>query len=106
MCCKDCCKKGCCVMAMIAKILVIVGGVNWGLVGLGMLLGNVGGWNVVNMALGSMPTLEAVVYLLVGISAIMMIFSCKCSKCKEGGVCASCTATTPTVEAPKTEGTM
>ena len=30
-------------MAMIAKILVIVGGVNWGLIGLGMLLGTVGG---------------------------------------------------------------
>ena len=87
-------------MAMIAKILVIVGGVNWGLVGLGMLLGTVGGWNVVNMILGSVPVLEAVVYLLVGISAVVMIFGCKCAKCKDGA-CATCAT-----EAPKTEGTM
>ena len=79
---KDGWKKGGCTMAMIAKILVIVGGINWGLVGLGMLLGNMDGWNVVNMILGSIPVLEAVVYVLVGISAVMMIFGCKCSKCE------------------------
>ena len=84
--CGDCkggmCKGGC-VGAMIAKILVIVGGVNWGLVGVGMLLGS--DWNVVKMILGSMPTLEAIVYILVGLSAIMMIVGCKCAKCK--GAC-------------------
>ncbi|MFA6585764.1 MAG: DUF378 domain-containing protein [Candidatus Paceibacterota bacterium] len=81
--CKNCCKGGC-TMAMIAKILVIIGGINWGLVGLGMLLGTVGGWNVVNMILGSIPVLEAVVYVLVGIAAVMMIFGCKCGKCMDG----------------------
>jgi len=96
--CKGCCSKGGCTMSMIGKILVIIGGINWGLIGLGMLLGNVEGWNVVNMLLGSIPVLEAVVYVLVGISAVLMIFGCKCSKC----VCVSCA----NPEANKTEGNM
>jgi uncharacterized membrane protein YuzA (DUF378 family) len=76
--------KGGCTMHWIIKILVIIGGINWGLVGLGMLLGTNGGWNVVNMIFGSVPTLEAIIYLLVGISAVAMIFGCKCSKCMAG----------------------
>ena len=99
--CKDCCKKGSCTTTIVGRILVIVGGVNWGLVGLGMLLGSVEGWNVVNMILGSVPVLEAVVYVLVGISAVMMIFGCKCGKCVNG-VCACCANT----DANKTEGGM
>ena len=89
-------------MAMVAKVLVIVGGINWGLVGLGMLLGNAGGWNLVNMIFGSMPVVEAVVYILVGIAAVMAIFDCKCSKCA-GGVCTSCEKTEGTT---KTEDTI
>ena len=81
--CKDGKCKGGCVGNMIAKILVIIGGINWGLVGIGMLLKS--DWNVVKMILGSIPTLEAIVYVLVGISAVMMIFGCKCAKCK--GTC-------------------
>ena len=71
-------------MKKVAKILVIVGGINWGLVGLGMLLGNAGGWNVVNMIFGTMPTLEAIIYVLVGVAAVMKIFGCKCKKCMDG----------------------
>ncbi len=99
--CKNCCKKGGCTGAVIAKVLVVIGGINWGLVGLGMLLGVAGGWNIVNMILGSVPVLEAIVYVLVGISAIMMIFGCKCGKCKDG-VCESCVKG----DAPKMEGSM
>ena len=84
--CKDCCKKGSCTTYSITKILVIIGGVNWGLVGLGMLLGNID-WNVVKMILGSVPVLEAVVYVLTGVAAVMMIFGCKCGKCMS---CVSC----------------
>jgi len=73
-------------MGMIAKILVIIGGVNWGLVGLGMLLGKTD-WNVVHLILGSVSIVEGIVYLLVGISAITLIFGCKCSKCTEGACC-------------------
>jgi uncharacterized membrane protein YuzA (DUF378 family) len=71
---------------MIGKILLIVGGLNWGLVGAGMLMD--ADWNVVNMLLGAWPVAEAVVYILVGLAAIMKIFGCRCSKCK--AACASC----------------
>jgi uncharacterized membrane protein YuzA (DUF378 family) len=73
-------------MHKIGKILLVVGGLNWGLVGVGMLMGN--DFNVVHMIFGSMPTLEAVVYVLVGLAAIMGIFGCRCKKCMEA--CASC----------------
>ncbi|MEN9338128.1 MAG: hypothetical protein RIQ41_442 [Candidatus Parcubacteria bacterium] len=59
-------------LSNIARILVVVGGINWGLVGLGMLMGS--SWNLVNMIFGSVPTLEAVVYILVGLAAIKMIW--------------------------------
>ena len=79
------CKKGC-ICKKIAKILVIFGGLNWGLVGLGLLLNK--DWNLVHAILGSMPSLEAIIYLLVGISAVMLIIRCKCKKCS-GGSCAT-----------------
>lgn len=82
------CKGCCCTTSMIAKILVIVGGVNWGLVGAGMLFG--GDWNIVNLLLGGWPVVESIVYLLVGVSAVVQIFGCRCKTCMSG-VCASCT---------------
>lgn len=91
-------------MVLIARILVIIGGINWGLVGLGMLLGSMSNWNVVNMILGSMPVLEAIVYVLVGVAAVMLIFDCKCGKCMNG-VCTSC-AEGGKEGAPKMEGNM
>lgn len=98
---KMCCKKGGCTLAMVAKILVVIGGVNWGLVGLGMLLGDAS-WNVVNMALGTVYPLEAIVYVLVGVGALMLAFGCACGKCKDG-VCFSCKTTE---EVKKTEVNM
>ena len=59
---------------MIGMLLVIVGALNWGLVGLGMLMGAGMTWNLVNMLLGSMPMVEAVVYLLVGLSGLWMVW--------------------------------
>ncbi len=55
---------------MIGFILLAVGGLNWGLVGLSMLVNGTMEWNVVHMILGSMPTVEAIVYVLVGLSAV------------------------------------
>lgn len=52
--------------------LVVVGAVNWGLVGLGGLLGG-GSWNLVEMLLGSMPGLVNLVYVLVGLSGAWML---------------------------------
>lgn len=66
----------------LAKILLVIGGLNWGLVGVGMLLSS--NWNVINLLLGSIPTLEAVVYILVGVVAIIKLFNCKCKKCMVG----------------------
>lgn len=79
---------GGCAVHKTCRILVMIGGLNWGLVGLGMLMGS--NLNVINMLLGSMPKVEAIVYLLVGVAAIMKLFDCKCKKCKE--VCATCMA--------------
>ncbi|HRH55246.1 MAG TPA: DUF378 domain-containing protein [Candidatus Paceibacterota bacterium] len=55
----------------IAFALVIVGGLNWGLVGLGGLMGS--DWNLVNMLLGMWPVVESIVYLLVGLSALWLL---------------------------------
>jgi uncharacterized protein len=56
----------------LATVLVVVGGINWGLIGLMTLLGQ-GSFNLVNMLFGSIPKLEAVVYLLVGVAAVFKI---------------------------------
>jgi len=65
-------------MHMVAFTLVIVGALNWGLVGLL-------NFNLVNMLLGSWPVVEKVVYILVGVSAVYTLVThkedCKiCSK--------------------------
>ncbi len=70
-------------LCLVMTLLVIVGGLNWGLVGLGSFLGM--NLNVVNLILGSIPTLENVVYLLVGASAVasaVMLSSCKECACE------------------------
>lgn len=82
------CNWGGCAMSKTCKVLLVVGGLNWGLVGLGMLLGN--DLNVVHMVLGSMSTLEAIIYLLVGVAAVMKLIGCKCKKCV--AACASCSS--------------
>ncbi len=69
---------------MVTFILLIVGGLNWGLTGLGGFLG--GNWNLVNMILGSWPALEWLVYVLVGLSAAYEVFTHKasCKMCGSG----------------------
>jgi uncharacterized membrane protein YuzA (DUF378 family) len=69
---------------MITFLLTIIGGLNWGLVGIGGLMGS--DWNVVHMIVGSMPTLEAVVYILVGLSAVWLMLGHKkdCRMCSGG----------------------
>jgi len=52
----------------VAYLLLFVGGLNWGLVGLFNL-------NLVTWLLGSWPTVERVVYVLVGLSAVWAIFT-------------------------------
>ena len=62
--------------------LVVIGGLNWGLTGLGMLVGT--NLNVVNLILGKVSWLEAIIYLLVGLSTVMLLVGCKACK---GGKC-------------------
>ena len=64
----------------IAKVLVLIGGLNWGLIG-------AFNWNLVNKIFGSISWLERLVYVLVGLSAILLIVKCKCKACKGHGCC-------------------
>lgn len=57
----------------VALILVIVGGLNWGLVGLLNL-------NLVTLIFGAIPILVQIVYILVGISALYMIYGATMKK--------------------------
>jgi uncharacterized membrane protein YuzA (DUF378 family) len=70
----------------LAKFLVIVGAINWGLVGIGGFMGQ--NWNVVHMLLGMWPAVEWIVYILVGVAGIMKIFGCKCKTCMSCATCA------------------
>jgi len=55
-------------LQQVANILVIVGAINWGLVGLINL-------NLVSTVLGSMAGLEKIVYILVGLSGVLMLMN-------------------------------
>lgn len=66
------------ILHVVSYILVFVGGLNWGLIGLF-------NFNVVGTLLGTMPTIEKVVYILVGAATVYLIAThmtyCKyCSK--------------------------
>ena len=78
-----CMPKGKCAGHMTSYYLVMVGALNWGLVGLGMFFD--GNWNLVNLIFGSVSWLESLVYVLVGLAAVMMLVGCKCKKCKSSG---------------------
>ncbi len=55
--------------------LVIIGALNWGLVGLGMVLtGDPAAWNLVNLIFGSVEWLEALIYLLVGLAGVYELY--------------------------------
>ncbi|MBI2144430.1 DUF378 domain-containing protein [Candidatus Woesearchaeota archaeon] len=58
----------------VSKWLVLVGGLNWGLVGVGGFAGS--DLNVVKLVLGSIAggAIEKVVYVLVGLSALYMLY--------------------------------
>jgi uncharacterized membrane protein YuzA (DUF378 family) len=57
-------------------VLIIIGAVNWGLVGLGMISGaGRNAYNVVNLLLGPLgPQFEAIIYLLVGLSGLYQVY--------------------------------
>ena len=59
---------------MITFLLVVVGALNWGLVGLF-------DYNLVTTLLGAWPMVERTVYILVGVSAVYILMTHK-STCK------------------------
>ncbi len=96
--CSGTCSGGCrCGLSKLAWFLVIVGGLNWGLVGVGMLIGK--DLNVVHMLLGMWPKVEALIYIIVGICTLVSICGCPCKKCKEE--CADCMVKDPLSGSPE-----
>ncbi|MBI2031532.1 MAG: DUF378 domain-containing protein [Candidatus Levybacteria bacterium] len=59
---------------IVSFTLVIIGALNWGLLGLF-------NFNLVTALLGSVPSLEQIVYILVGLSALYLVFTHK-NDCK------------------------
>jgi uncharacterized membrane protein YuzA (DUF378 family) len=70
----------------VAFVLLVIGGLNWGLVGINS------DWNLVEKILGSWPVVVQVVYILVGLSAILIAVGHK----KD---CKACSMTTPSMPA-------
>ncbi|MDE2041253.1 MAG: DUF378 domain-containing protein [Patescibacteria group bacterium] len=62
-----------------AFVLVIIGGINWLLVAFN--------WNLVDAIFGAGSTLSMIVYVLVGLSALLLIFTHKssCKMCVKSG---------------------
>lgn len=50
----------------IAYVLIVIGALNWGLIGLFQL-------NIVNVLFGAVSALERLVYVLVGLSAVLLL---------------------------------
>lgn len=57
-----------------AITLVIVGGLNWGLVGIAHFVAPAANWNLVSLVLGTVPALEFAVYLLVGLAGLYGVY--------------------------------
>lgn len=55
---------------VIAAILLVIGGLNWGLTG-------IFGFNLVEFIFGSFPIITKIIYGLVGLSALWQIFQWK-----------------------------
>lgn len=65
----------------VSYILLLIGGLNWGLVGLFQ-------FDLVEKVLGDMTMASRLVYVLVGISALCIIFThCKCRNCNCSNNC-------------------
>jgi uncharacterized protein len=62
----------------IAFILVVVGAINWGLIGINS------DWNVVGLLLGKWVIVERLAYILVGLSGILLVATHKkdCKSCE------------------------
>ncbi len=70
-----------CKPCFVSEVLLVIGGLNWGLIALF-------DYNLVNAIFGSVAWLENLIYILVGIAAIGIIAKLMgwCKNCK-GGTC-------------------
>ncbi len=64
-----------CTGAKIGWWLIIIGALNWGLVG-------AFDWNLVEVLLGNWDWAVRLVYILVGVAALGSLWGCKCKSCK------------------------
>lgn len=59
----------------LAMVLVIAGALNWGLMGLaGYIVEDANAWNVVNILFGTVPSIEWLIYLLIGLAGLYEIY--------------------------------
>ena len=65
---------------MIAFLLVIIGGLNWGVLA-------ITGWEIGQLFGGQEALISQIIYILVGLSAIYLVATHKksCKECKTGG---------------------
>ncbi len=65
----------------LAFILAMIGALNWGLVG-------IFNWNLVDSIFGMGSTIGRIIYILVGLSAVYLIFTHKnsCKMCDDKGM--------------------
>lgn len=61
--------KGTCMICKLVGLLVIIGALNWGLVGAFQ-------FNLVTTLVGSIPKAERIVYILVGIAGLLKLVTC------------------------------
>lgn len=59
-------------LSFISRILIVIGGLNWGLVGLGIVFG-AKDWNIAHILFGNLPMIEALFYILIGLAAIRVL---------------------------------
>lgn len=71
-------EKGC-VASSIGYYLVIIGALNWGLVGISDFTNT--NLNLVYMIFGGMSMLESLVYIVIGVAGVMLLIGCTCSTC-------------------------
>ena len=73
------------VACWIVTLLVVIGALNWGLVGLGGFLSNPN-LNVVHLIFSGLPQVEWIVYILVGLAGLMLgyfMLTCKDCSCQK-----------------------
>jgi len=66
-------------LCKVACWLILIGAINWGLIGVGFFLGK--DLDVVHMVLATLPQVENIVYILIGLAALMKIVKLSGGKC-------------------------